>query len=54
MHFDDAELLIMSLATQEMMNNPEWLEEVAVEYDTGEDFLATLRRKCRRTVDSHV
>ena len=51
MHFDDAELLIMSLATQEMMHNPDWLEQVAVEHDTGDEFLETLRRKCCRVTD---
>lgn len=54
MHFDDFELYVMSQALlQTVKNNPEWQEEMAVEYDTGEEFWHELNRKCRRMADKH-
>ena len=51
-HFDDFELSVMSMALLRALQDRDWVEQVAVEHDTGDEFWATLRRKCDRTVDS--
>lgn len=52
MNFDDFELTVMSMALLRALQDRDWVEEIAVEHDTGDEFWAALRRKCDRTVDS--
>lgn len=53
MHYDEFELFVMAQALLHCTKSREWMEEIAVEYDTGEDFWHELNRKCGRTVDKH-
>jgi hypothetical protein len=54
MHFDDSETLVMAHAALVALQNTELLEELHLEYDLGDDFIAALKTKCRRLVDIHA
>jgi hypothetical protein len=53
MNFDELELYVMAHALLQCTANPEWMEELAVEYDTGDEFWRQLSRKCNRHIDKH-
>lgn len=53
-HFDESEILVMAHATLVAMQSQDLLEELHVEYDLGDDFIAALKTKCRRLVDRHA
>ena len=50
-HFDDFELSVMSMALLRALQDRDWVENLAVEHDTGDEFWTTLRRKCDRAAD---
>jgi hypothetical protein len=50
-HFDDFETSVLSMALLRAMQDRDWVEQVAVEHDTGDEFWETLQRKCARAVD---
>lgn len=53
MHYDEFELYVMAQALLHCSKSPEWVEDLAIEYDTGDEFWHELNRKCRRTVEKH-
>lgn len=50
-HFDDFETSVMSMALLRAMQDRDWVEQVAVEHDTGDEFWASLQRKCNAAAD---
>jgi len=54
MHFDDSEILVLAHAALAALQNPDLAEELHLEYDLGDDFIAALKTKCRRMVDNHA
>jgi len=54
MHFDDSEILVLAHAALAALQNPDLAEELHLEYDLGDDFIAALKTKCRRLVDIHA
>ncbi len=52
--FDDSEVLVMAHAALAALQNPDLAEELHLEYDLGDDFIAALKTKCHRIVDCHM
>jgi hypothetical protein len=53
-HFDDSEILVMAHAALAALQQPDLAEELHLEYDLGDDFIQSLRNKCRRLIDHHA
>lgn len=52
--FDDSEILVMAHASLAALQNPDLAEEIHLEYDLGDDFIAILKTKCHHLVDRHM
>ena len=52
--FDESEILVIAHAALAALQNPDTAEEIHLEYDLGDDFIAALKTKCHRIVDCHM